>query len=381
MLAVALILTACSPTPTGRSSPSVPPASGSSGPSSPVTRTTCVPASTGYASSARTSTPRPVPTPSPIAGGAGAIAGKVSYPSTSNVAQLVYAINTFGAATGAYSVETVQGQSTYTLEGVAPGSYFVYTAVRPVHLSSDCRSTFGAGYTNAVPCGLEARCTNHRPIAVRVLAGRIASNVDVVDWYTPAELPFPPAPPSAIVPDARWETPKSGSFATALQAIEDIAPGTLMAQLVRGNRSACPVNLACLTLSSVVSGSNAAYVVGQVGSNRNVLQCTVLAFRDAEGWHGSNHWFCRADRAFPALGQRGRVNIGIGAQPTDCVNVRSEPGQAGRVVGCVRQGTAVIVDGGPAYVPRKSVNDSPDGFWWHLQGRGWMAYEFLRRSP
>lgn len=381
VVAIALILAACSPPPTARSSPSVTAAPGASSPSSSVIHTSCVPAGTGYASSARTSTPRPVTTPPPVPAGAGAITGKVAYPSSGIVAQLVYAVNTLGAAKGAYSVETVQQQSTFTLLAVAPGSYFVYSAVRPVLLRGDCRSAFGAAFTRAVVCGLDVHCTDHRPVAVKVQAGSTTSGVDVFDWYVPAGSQFPPAPPPGIVPDARWKIPNLGSFATAIQAIEDSAPGSLKAELVRGSRSGCPVNLACLTLSSVISGSNAAYVIGQVGSNRDVLQCTLLAFRDAKGWHGNINWFCRPDRGFPALGQRGRVNIGVGAQPSACVNVRAEPGLSGRVVGCVRQGTAVIVDGGPAYVAPRSFKDSPDGFWWHIRGRGWVAYEYLRRSP
>jgi len=305
----------------------------------------------------------------------------VAYPSSSVVAQLVYAVNTLGPTKGAYSVETVEQQSRFTLLGIAPGSYFVYSVARPVALRGDCRSAFGAGYTRAVACGLDIHCTDHRPIAVKVAPGRATSGVDVVDWYSPAGLPFPPAPPATLVPDERWSAPTFGSFATALQAIEDFAPGLLKAQLISGGRSACPVNLACLTLSNLINGTDAAYVVGQVGSNRDLLQCTLLAFRDSKGWHGNDNWFCRPDRAFPALGQRGRVNIGIGARPSDCVRAMSEPGLSGRVVGCVRQGTVVIVDGGPAYVPRTSGNDSPDGFWWHIHGRGWVANEFLRRSP
>jgi hypothetical protein len=59
---------------------------------------------------------------------------------------------------------------------------------------------------------------------------------------------------------------------------------------------------------------------------------------------------------------------------TDCVNVRDAPGPKGAVVGCVKSGTVVQIDGGPVYSPMASIN----GVWWHLAGRGWIADTYLR---
>src|SRR5256885_8905594 len=65
----------------------------------------------------------------PVPGGAaGAISGKLAYPSDFLPAQAVYAITTDGARF--YRVETVSGQSHYTLVGVGPGDYFVLATTR-----------------------------------------------------------------------------------------------------------------------------------------------------------------------------------------------------------------------------------------------------------
>jgi len=48
----------------------------------------------------------------------------------------------------------------------------------------------GAGwYTNAVPCGLLATCRSHLEVLVDVAAGRTATSVDPIDWYTTVTTP------------------------------------------------------------------------------------------------------------------------------------------------------------------------------------------------
>jgi hypothetical protein len=344
-------------------------------------QTSCVPTGSGYASGARTSSASPMATetPSPVPADAGSISGHLSYPSDGIIAQLVYAVSTDGPAAGAYSVETVGFQSEYTLLGMRPGDYFVYSAVRPIILGPNCTSAFGAGYTNALACGLHYGCDDHRSIPVTVRAGTTTSGIDVVDWYAPTG---PPPPPPAVVPDARWPTPTIGPFPTARQAIDDSAPYAFRAQLVDASRSSCPINRACVSLTDLTTGEQAAYMVVHVGSNANVLLCTLPAYNDAAGWHAVADWICRSDRPFPAVGQTGRVTMGIGAPTTDCVNVRDRPGVAvGRVLACLRNASPVRIDGGPAYVMPSSALDDPEGFWWHIQGQGWMAHDFLRRSP
>ena len=68
----------------------------------------------------------------------------------------------------------------------------------------------------------------------------------------------------------------------------------------------------------------------------------------------------------PGIGLQGGLQVSSG-----CVNVRETAGLSGRIVSCIGKGTATIVkvDGGPNYVDQK--------LWWHLEGLGWMAHEFL----
>jgi hypothetical protein len=67
------------------------------------------------------------PTASPSAL-SGAITGSSGFPPSGVAPLLVYAISTAGASHGAYSTETVAGQLSYTINGVAPGEYFVFSA-------------------------------------------------------------------------------------------------------------------------------------------------------------------------------------------------------------------------------------------------------------
>lgn len=322
--------------------------------------------------------PKPAESPRAIPPDAGAIAGRLGFPSSGIPATLVYAISTDGS--DAYSVETVGSQRTYTLVGLKPGTYFVYVTLRPVPLSPDCKSVFGAGYTKAVPCGLSVACNDHGPIPVTVHAGATTAGIDLFDWYAPVGSGFPPVPPPSVVPDGRWPIPTFGAFLTPREAIVDFAVGIYGGQLVEA-RTSCMINRVCMTLTDLTYGTNAAYMVAHVGSNQDVLHCTHLTFSDESGWHANRVTFCRSDRAFPAIGQSGNVNMGIGVSPTDCVHVRAQPGLGGHVLGCLRDGMPVRVDGGPAYIAPVSRDDSPDGFWWHIEGQGWMAYEYLRRSP
>ena len=72
------------------------------------------------------------PTTTSPSGSAGAIAGGALWPISGVVPELIYALSTAGASHGAYSTETIAGQSSYTIKGVAPGEYFVFAAVRPL---------------------------------------------------------------------------------------------------------------------------------------------------------------------------------------------------------------------------------------------------------
>ena len=56
--------------------------------------------------------------------------------------------------------------------------------------------------------------------------------------------------------------------------------------------------------------------------------------------------------------------------PGECLNVRAEPSRNGALMRCLPHGTRITVIGGPVRA---------DGYsWYHLQGYGWAAGEYLR---
>jgi hypothetical protein len=323
-------------------------------------------------SGARTIDPTPnPPSPSP---GTGTIAGSVDFPADFLGSQLVYAINVKGVAAGGAAVETVPGQSQYLIRNLAPGTYHVFSAPRNYADAPAACTAWGAIYSSAVACGLSVGCTDHRPLAVTVKSGQTTSRIDPVDWYsTPGDGSFTPAPPS-IVPSITF-VPTGGAFTTSRGAAEDYAHGRAYA-LLASAISDCPVNRACVVVGTQHDGPNAAYFTGVAGSNGVVLQCGTYVFAVSGQWRALA-WRCRADHVFPAVGASGRVEIGMGAKPTDCVNVRANAGLGGKVVGCVREGSTVTLDGGPSYVPGTNT----DGLWWHVSGLGWMADNYLFWPP
>jgi len=134
-----------------------------------------------------TPTPQPqaqeteTPTPAPAAE-MGIVTGALSFPSEGIPAMRVVA---FEVNTGHYMyVDTASGQNTYTLE-LPAGVYHIV-----VYLQD---GSFAGGYTQMVPCGLDASCEDHSMIDVQVGAGATVSDIDPGDWYAP-EGTFPPMP-------------------------------------------------------------------------------------------------------------------------------------------------------------------------------------------
>lgn len=309
----------------------------------------------------------PVQTPGESLGTPGAIAGRVNYPSSGIPAQLVYALSTAGPAYGAYSTETVQNQPTFTILGVAPGTYFVYSAVRPLGCTS-LGTIFAAAYTDFVECGLINGCSAHRLLPVAVRSGATTGGVDVFDWYADASSGYPP-PPSRVVP--------APPVVHTLDPPYDLARTAALAifgqyALMEDSMSTCPVNRACASIGEEHAGIDAAYFVGAAGSNADIIGCGTYVYKDNSGWRGLRS-LCQPGAVFPAEGQSGAVWAGIG-DTTSCVHVRSSPGSVGPVVGCLQAGTPVRIDDGPVYSPMASM----DGLWWHVASRGWMADDYLR---
>lgn len=326
----------------------------------------CMQAAPGSASGARwLPPPKPSTTSPPSAHGA--IAGHVNYPSTAIRPQLVYAISTAGPTYGAYSTETVLNQGNYAIQGIEPGTYFVYSAVRPIVCPDG--NVFAAAYTDFVKCGLVNGCSTHKLLPVTVQSNATTSGIDVFDWYGDHPTHYP-APPAAVVPPHPPVKVSDPPFDSAREA----AVATVLAReaaLMQETMSTCPMNRACVSIGDEHDGIQAAYFVGSAGSNADLLACGTYVYKDSLGWRGLR-WQCRAGSVFPAVGQSGRVWLGMG--DTSCVNVRTLPGSNGVVVGCLKAETAVRLDDGPVYSPMSSM----DGVWWHVADRGWMADDYLR---
>ena len=344
MVVASLILAGCGESPRAQSGQSP------SGGASPVATAAC---SSGESSAS--------PGIAPPSSASGVITGSTGWPPTGVAPQLVYAISTAGASHGAYSTETVAGQFSYTINGVAPGEYHVFSAVRPLICTGQGTVT-GAVYSEFAISG--SASSFHAPLPVIVKAGTSLNRVDPVDWTDKTV----PAPPIGIVSDSRL--PAAGQiYASAREAA--VATARLhAAAVIVDHMASCPVNRACVTVGSQHDGTQAAYFDGQGGSNADLLACMTYVVHDPAGWRGVRS-HCPA--AFPAVGQSGMVWLG-GVTAGSCgANVRSSPGPTGKVVSCLQHHTGVTIDGGPAYAPMSSM----DGIWWHLAGQGWMADDLL----
>lgn len=114
----------------------------------------------------------------------GGIAGQLNYPSNFIPALVVTAFAADGSG-NYYYVITNENSSTYQIENIPAGNYYVVAYVNGGGLQ--------AGYTQAVSCGLSADCTDHLLIPVPVQAGQVTNGVNPIDWYAP-EGTFPPYP-------------------------------------------------------------------------------------------------------------------------------------------------------------------------------------------
>jgi hypothetical protein len=129
--------------------------------------------------------------------------------------------------------------------------------------------------------------------------------------------------------------------------------------------SACPSGQACfrvLVPAQAKVGTDAGTFRAGYGSSVGGSACWVFMYEDSKGWHYVNTACVQNSGSNPATGDD---YVAV----TGCANFRLAPGLAGAVLGCLGKGTTVNVDSAPVY---------RDGHvWWHLEGRGWMAHDFL----
>ncbi len=111
----------------------------------------------------------------------GSISGTLSYPSEFIPAQVIVAFKQDDSEY--YMITTSQGQGTYQIDNILPGTYHVIAYVNDM----------SAGYSQAVPCGLRVECDDHSLIDVVVLSGNLTTNIDPSDWFAPPGT-FPPQP-------------------------------------------------------------------------------------------------------------------------------------------------------------------------------------------
>ena len=113
----------------------------------------------------------------------GSISGSLSYPSSAipPLRVVAFQVNGFNYR----YVDTMQNQTTYQITGLAPGLYHVVAYIMD--------GSFAGGYTQMVPCGLQASCTDHTLIDVEVKSGQDTPSINPGDWYAPVGV-FPPKP-------------------------------------------------------------------------------------------------------------------------------------------------------------------------------------------
>lgn len=152
------------------------------------------PTATPQATAAPTSTATPTATATATrvpAAPPGAISGnQLMYPADSMPALAIYAISTTDSHTY-FSTVTSQGQFSYTISGVAPGTYDVVAYL--ANGTSGNWKELAGGYTQFVVCGLSGSCSDHTLIPVTVQPGQTVSNINPSDFYGGT---YPPRPGS-----------------------------------------------------------------------------------------------------------------------------------------------------------------------------------------
>ncbi|HEY2981938.1 MAG TPA: hypothetical protein VGJ22_12205 [Anaerolineales bacterium] len=119
---------------------------------------------------------------------AGSISGSLSYPAEGIPPLRVVAYRV--DIDQYFYVDTLQNQNTYQIDNLPPATYHV---VAYSIGGNGFPSGLAGGYSQAVPCGLSAACTDHSLIDVSVLAGQVSGGVNPQDWYAP-EGTYPPMP-------------------------------------------------------------------------------------------------------------------------------------------------------------------------------------------
>jgi hypothetical protein len=141
--------------------------------------------------------PSPLPPTATAPPAVGAIAGNICYPSEGIPAMTAFfeEINNHTVT----SLPIAASQGSYQVE-LPPGVYHAY--------AWQAETGSAGSYSQAVPCGLDASCTDHSLIDVTVAAGSTTGGVDLCDWYGgPGSVPTPPGGLAAAPPPTATLTP------------------------------------------------------------------------------------------------------------------------------------------------------------------------------
>ncbi|MBN1266517.1 MAG: hypothetical protein JXA25_13555 [Anaerolineales bacterium] len=121
----------------------------------------------------------PTESPEPTTG---TISGRVCYPSEFIPEMTAYFMET--TTNVVTELPIAENQGLYSIE-LPTGTYVAYIWRDEYNL--------GGSYSQAVPCGLHVGCTDHSLIPIPLVAGAIATDVDLCDWYgDPGDVPLPP---------------------------------------------------------------------------------------------------------------------------------------------------------------------------------------------
>jgi hypothetical protein len=127
----------------------------------------------------------------------------------------------------------------------------------------------------------------------------------------------------------------------------------------------CAADTPCLTIASETTGKDAAAVVFSTATSAG-RQCAGYVYRSQGHWHFLDAVCGLPDQLSPLVNHDATVHV-----PGNCANVRDAANLKAGVVACLKDGSAVHLDGGPTYADGR--------LWWH-QPQGWMAHDFLTAS-
>lgn len=115
----------------------------------------------------------------------GVISGKISFPSEFIPKLTIYATRAETNAIKYSVVHTLENQNSYSIS-LEPGIYFLTAYV-------DNNPVLVGAYSQYVLCGAQSTCKDHSLVSVPIGLGQTVTNVDILDWYAPANA-FPPRP-------------------------------------------------------------------------------------------------------------------------------------------------------------------------------------------